>query len=190
MDFGDILNEWDKIKRERKEIPTDQTPKRLPNPPGKAGAKAPNPPPAAPGSRAAENVAKKKDANEILEAWLRRYGVSDKDAAAADKDAESPSSRETRRLYELQVQDVLDLHGMTADEARTAINAFIDQAARRGLEKVLVIHGKGIHSEGMPVLKRAARRALESHPLAGRIGEAARSEGGSGALWVLIKSRK
>ena len=134
MDFGDILDEWDKIKKER-----------------------------------ADN------------------GLEDKDSKIPPLDA-ADRGEESRRAAALKPQAVLDLHGMTADEAESAIAGFIDSSARRGLEKVLVIHGKGLHSEGgLSVLKKTARKALEAHRLAGRFGEAAKADGGSGALWVMIR---
>ena len=123
-----------------------------------------------------------------MEAWLAANEVSDKDAAEAAREAGSRDG-ESRRLAALKAQAVLDLHGLKADEAEAAIGDFLRSASRLGLEKVLVIHGKGLHSEGAPVLKRAARRVLEAHPLAGRIGVADKYEGGSGALWVLIRKK-
>jgi DNA-nicking Smr family endonuclease len=156
MDFGDILNEWDRIKEER----------------SAAKPKAPSPDP---------TVAK------ALESWLDKHGVEDKDSREGESGARP--ERETRRLALMKAQDVLDLHGMKAVEAKAAIAAFIDSASRRGLEKVLVIHGKGLHSEKGAVLKDATRQALEAHRLAGRFGTADKADGGSGAVWVLIKAR-
>jgi DNA-nicking Smr family endonuclease len=154
MDFGDILDEWDKIKGKREESQTSHGEKEA----------------SAPGD------------------WLDAKGEGD--GNSREHEAED-RSREARRLAALKPQAVLDLHGMTAERAESAIAAFIDGSAREGLEKVLVIHGKGLHSEGgQGVLKKTARRALESHPLAGRIGEASRFDGGSGALWVLIRGRR
>jgi DNA-nicking Smr family endonuclease len=160
MDFGNILDEWERITRERGD--------------SSKGARV-------------ESALDGQGSSRALEAWIAANGVGDKDAepepAAADR------ALEARRLAALKPQAVLDLHGMTAEEATLAIATFIEHASRRGLEKVLVIHGKGLHSAGAPVLKKAAMRALEAHPMAGRFGPADRDEGGSGALWVLLKRR-
>jgi DNA-nicking Smr family endonuclease len=132
-----------------------------------------------------DDLEKGKRSNASLEAWLDAKGVEDK-----DRNDQEIQDRETeyRRLSGLRTQAVLDLHGMNMEEAESAIACFIDASSRSGLEKVLVIHGKGLHSEGgVSVLKKTARRALEAHPLAGRFGEAAKSEGGTGALWVIIR---
>jgi DNA-nicking Smr family endonuclease len=179
MDFGDILEEWDRIKRDRNEQASIQS------------AKAP----IVPAARATPRDAPKNASSAVLERWLEANGVLDKDASAES----SPESRadscerraaEARRLDSLKCQAVLDLHGMTSEEAKTSVRSFVDASARAGLEKVLVIHGKGLHSEGAPVLKKATRDVLETHPLAGRFGEAAKEEGGSGAVWVLLRSKR
>jgi DNA-nicking Smr family endonuclease len=124
-----------------------------------------------------------------LEDWLSTNGVHDKDDEAGAALDSAERGRESRRLASLKPQAVLDLHGMTGEEAESAIADFVYSSSRSGLEKVLVIHGKGLHSTGAPVLKKAARRAIEAHPLAGRFGEAERADGGSGALWVVIRRR-
>jgi DNA-nicking Smr family endonuclease len=178
MDFGDILNEWDRIKRDRQE---EAPAKRA------AALDVPVPPPAP----VAVPVSVPSAA---LERWLEINGVRDKDAEAEGGPESRAALREmrgaaARRLDGLKCQETLDLHGMSAEEAKTALRGFIDASARAGLEKVLVIHGKGLHSEGAPVLKKATREVLETHPLAGRFGEAAKEEGGSGAVWVLIRSK-
>ena len=171
MDFGEILDEWEKIKREH-------------------GAPS-STPSAEPSSKKA---APKKPKPSALESWLAVNDVGDRATEGRDDEYEysSPARRaaESRRLSALRAQAVLDLHGMTGLEAESAVASFIDASARGGMEKVLVIHGKGLHSAGAPVLKNAARRALEAHPLAGRFGEADKTEGGSGALWVMIRSRR
>lgn len=179
MNFGDILNEWDRIKRDRQ----DSAPRQ--------DFAAPVAPAAVPPPRPAA----KKNSSAALERWLETNGVCDKDAEAESASEAYAYSRErrgveSRRLDSLRYQAVLDLHGMTSEEAKTALRGFIDTSARAGLEKVLVIHGKGLHSEGAPVLKKATRDVLESHPLAGRFGEAAKEEGGSGAVWVIIRSKR
>ena len=127
-------------------------------------------------------------ARGALEDWLDKNGVPDKDAEAGAASSIG-RGRETHRLAALKAEAVLDLHGMTGEEAETAISRFLDDSSRMGLEKVLIIHGKGLHSSGAPVLKKAARRAIEAHPSAGRFGAANRTEGGSGAMWVLIRKK-
>lgn len=187
MDFGDVLNEWDRIKRDRQEQKPRLKPRLLPSQDSAASSPSVVAPALRPAPKSASSAA--------LEQWLEVYGVRDKDAEAELAPESRAVSRErrgaeARRLDSLKYQAVLDLHGMTSEEAKTALRGFIDTSARAGLEKVLVIHGKGLHSEGAPVLKKATRDVLETHPLAGRFGEAAKEEGGSGAVWVLIRSKR
>lgn len=84
----------------------------------------------------------------------------------------------------LPIQDRIDLHGMTLEQARRAVDGFLKQAAGRGLRKVLIIHGKG-----GGVLKTGVARYLEGHPLAGRRQPAKTADGGSGALVVLLRAQ-
>lgn len=131
------------------------------------------------------------DFGEILNEWERIKRGRGDERGFPSKDAREPAgprgAEEARRLKELRPQASLDLHGMTAREAEDAIGEFLRDAARRGLEKVLIIHGKGNHSEGAPVLRAAARRTLESSRLAGRFGPADRADGGTGATWVVVR---
>ena len=59
-----------------------------------------------------------------------------------------------------------------------------------GAEKVLVVHGKGNHSEGESVLKRTTREFVERCPFAGESGQAEVRLGGSGATWVALKGNQ
>ena len=126
-----------------------------------------------------ERAARRK---ALEEAMLRNAGV--RDEGESEEDA-FPRTR--AQIAALPVGARLDLHGMTAAEAEEALERFFEDAARRGIEKVLVIHGKGIHSEDGPVLGRTVRRFLEASPRAGRHGAADRKDGGNGAVWVLVR---
>ncbi len=84
----------------------------------------------------------------------------------------------------------IDLHGMTQDQARAALLAFLARAFDDGWRAVLVITGKGVQGDG--VLRRAVPGWLGaptlSHIVAG-ISEAARHHGGEGALYVALKRK-
>ncbi len=59
------------------------------------------------------------------------------------------------------VQDELDLHGLTVDEARDALADYLTDARSHGWRCVRVIHGKGLSSPNRePVLKSKVRRWL------------------------------
>lgn len=84
----------------------------------------------------------------------------------------------------------IDLHGMTQDRARTALEGFLFRAWDDGYRAVLVITGKGVQGDG--VLRRRAPEwlgaATLSHIVAG-ISEAHRRHGGDGALYVALKRK-
>jgi DNA-nicking Smr family endonuclease len=162
MDFGDILNEWDRqttrAAGKRPSVKKTQSEVNFASAPGK-----PN----------------------VLNAWLNKYGVYDRDSEEAENREASCERR--RRLLRKKPDAVLDLHGLTRDEAWTVLGAFFENCRRLGFEKVLVIHGKGLHSAGDAVLKEVSRKFIESCPFAGESGHSSASGGGSGSTWVLLK---
>lgn len=91
------------------------------------------------------------------------------------------------RRGEYAVRDELDLHGMTQDEARAALGAFLAEAAHHDHRCVRVIHGKGRGSGHRgPVLKSAVNRWLRRHAAVAAFCSARRNDGGTGALYVLL----
>ncbi|HEU0187283.1 MAG TPA: Smr/MutS family protein [Gallionellaceae bacterium] len=86
------------------------------------------------------------------------------------------------------VQDSIDLHGNTSDEARRLLANFLQEATQRGLRCVNIIHGKGWHSEGGEgVLKLRTRHWLSQHAQVLAFCEPPEHAGGGGAVWVLLK---
>jgi DNA-nicking Smr family endonuclease len=105
-----------------------------------------------------------------------------------------------RRLFsgKEQVDDVIDLHGMTQARAHQALNEFIWRAARSGSKLVLVITGKGApqrdddYASERGVLKRQTPHWLRDPALRGivlSVEEAGRPHGGAGALYVRLRRR-
>lgn len=91
-----------------------------------------------------------------------------------------------RGHWSLQAQ--LDLHGLRRDQAREALGTFVQDCARRGLRCVRVVHGKGHGSPGRePILKAKVRRWLVQKEQVLAFVQARASDGGSGALMVLLQ---
>ncbi len=91
-----------------------------------------------------------------------------------------------RGHWSLQAQ--LDLHGLRRDQAREALGTFVQDCARRGLRCVRVVHGKGHGSPGRePVLKARVRRWLVQKQQVLAFVQARASDGGGGALMVLLQ---
>ncbi|MBA4341951.1 MAG: DNA mismatch repair protein MutS [Methylibium sp.] len=85
------------------------------------------------------------------------------------------------------LQGQIDLHGLRRDQAREALGQFIHDSSRRGLRCVRVVHGKGNGSPGRePVLKARVRRWLVQKNEVLAFVQARASDGGSGALMVLL----
>lgn|SRR5262249_18110586 len=86
------------------------------------------------------------------------------------------------------IQDELDLHGLTAPDARELLVEFLAQCLRKGLRCVRVIHGKGLRSRNRePVLKRKVAVWLMQRDEILAFCQARRTEGGGGAAVVLLK---
>jgi len=86
------------------------------------------------------------------------------------------------------VGDHIDLHGMRSDEARVALWAFVQEAQRRGITCVRVIHGKGLRSSNRgPVLKPKLARWLRQWDAVLAYSSATRADGGTGATYVLLR---
>jgi DNA mismatch repair protein MutS2 len=80
----------------------------------------------------------------------------------------------------------LHLLGWTTDEARPAVEKFLDDAVLAGHDSVRVVHGKGTGA-----LRRAVEELLRGHPLVARFRPGGPGEGGTGATVVdLVEDRQ
>ncbi len=89
---------------------------------------------------------------------------------------------------EYPCQSVLDLHGMTIHEAETLLNQFLSAAIQQNLSCILIIHGKGYHSENSKgVLKSFTINWLKQCAEIKAFCTANPKDGGTGAVYVLLK---
>lgn len=89
------------------------------------------------------------------------------------------------------IQGELDLHGLRRDEAREALGQFLRGALARDWRCVRIIHGKGLSSPlREPVLKHKVRHWLMQRDEVLAYVQARPSDGGAGALIVLLRSRR
>ncbi|HET6413873.1 MAG TPA: Smr/MutS family protein [Anaeromyxobacter sp.] len=95
------------------------------------------------------------------------------------------------RRGEFAIQGHLDLHGMTREEARGAVNEFLRRARQAGKRCVLLVHGRGTHSKDqLPVLKEALSTWLSTHRFGRHVlafATARPADGGAGAVYVLLR---
>ena len=95
------------------------------------------------------------------------------------------------RRGEFPIEDELDLHGYTVAEAKTAIQDFLYECKRQHIRYIRIIHGKGYRSEQkIPVLKTHVAYWLPQHSDVLAFSSAQSKDGGTGALYVLLKSHK
>jgi len=112
----------------------------------------------------------------------------------------SPLERRLRQRLSrgrVEVDAVMDLHGLRQDQAHGALRQFLFNAQASGAKLVLVITGKGGRSPDLSswhsqtgVLRRSAPQWLRAADLRGVVigfEEAAHHHGGSGALYVRIR---
>ena len=105
--------------------------------------------------------------------------------------ASGVSGEALRRLRReaARVRECLDLHGLTRDQARVAIQHFVQAASSRGVTRVRIIHGQGYGSQGgTSVLRYLARHWLAQMPQVLGFVTPTPSEGGKGAVIALLRS--
>jgi len=89
----------------------------------------------------------------------------------------------------IPVEDELDLHGLTQSAARDQLAHFIAASREAGCRCVRVIHGKGYRSGARgPILKVAVNLWLRRHLDVMAFTSAKAIDGGTGALYVLLRA--
>ena len=97
----------------------------------------------------------------------------------------------------------IDLHGYTLDEANKTIEDFINKAFSENINKLIIVTGKGLHSENekdpyvskdLGILKYSVPEFITNNKdLMSKINEitdAKIEDGGSGAFYVYLKKNK
>ena len=93
-----------------------------------------------------------------------------------------------------------DFHGFSLDEANKTINKLIKDSYKNGVRKLVVVTGKGIHSDNeknpytsrdFGILKYSMPEYIKKDPelmkLINEIKEADFADGGSGAFYIFLK---
>lgn len=86
-------------------------------------------------------------------------------------------------------QAAVDLHGCTADQAREAVLALLQEARQASLQVVKVVHGKGVIKE-QALLKTFVNGWLRQVPEVLAFVSALPRDGGTGAIYVLLKRKR
>ena len=86
-------------------------------------------------------------------------------------------------IFRVPIEDSFDLHSFRPRDAISALEEYLAEARRLGLEEIRVIHGKG-----RGVRRAEVRRFLERRPDVGAYFDAPPERGGLGATIVVFKS--
>jgi DNA-nicking Smr family endonuclease len=98
--------------------------------------------------------------------------------------------REIRKLKrgDYAAGDQRDLHGMTAPDACASVGRFIERSRHSRHRCICIVHGRGLHSEGRSsILRVRVREYLRSHHSVLAFADAPASDGGAGAVYVLLR---
>ena len=101
----------------------------------------------------------------------------------------------------LKIKDI-DLHGYTLEDANRTIEDFIENAYENGVSKIIVVTGKGLHSEvekdpyvskDLSILKYSVPDFIEKNKELMKkiieIKDANIEDGGSGAFYIMLKKK-
>ncbi len=89
------------------------------------------------------------------------------------------------------MQGVIDLHGLTRQEARELLPRFISRSRAQRRRCVLIVHGRGLNSKDqIPVLKESLKVWLSRGTLSRSVlafCTARPNDGGAGAVYALLR---
>lgn len=83
----------------------------------------------------------------------------------------------------------LDLHGYTVQHAKDSLSGFLKESVARNRRCVRIIHGKGLRSrQGRPTIKSRIGKWLQQRQEVLAYCSARQVDGGTGAIYVLLKN--
>ena len=132
--------------------------------------------------------------------------ISDKDKKDwknfLSSDEKLPNKDEKLSNKKILSTKSFDLHGYSLDEANNKINDLIKDSYEKGVKKLIIVTGKGLHSQNekdpyisknLGILKYSVpeyiRNSNELMSLISQIKEAENEDGGSGAFYVYLKKK-
>ena len=97
----------------------------------------------------------------------------------------------------------IDLHGFTLDEANKTVDRFINESYEKGINKVRIVTGKGLHSDNeknpyiskdLSILRYSIPEYIKKNndlmKLIIEFKEATIQDGGDGAFYIHLKKKK
>ena len=132
--------------------------------------------------------------------------ISDKDKKDWEKfisgDERLPNKdNKFQRKTSLKIKSI-DLHGYTLEEANKSIENFITKSYEDGINKLIVVTGKGLHSQNekdpyvskdLGILKYSVPEYIKNNnylmSMINEIKDANIEDGGSGAFYIFLKKK-
>jgi DNA-nicking Smr family endonuclease len=101
----------------------------------------------------------------------------------------NPVTLDKLKNSEFSIQKTLDLHGFSLEDAQKTFEEFIIDSIKNGLNCVKVVHGRGLKSRNVPVLKDNLKswiiRAINRKWVTA-FSSARMCDGGPGATYILL----
>jgi DNA-nicking Smr family endonuclease len=133
--------------------------------------------------------------------------ISDKDkkdwekfVSSKDKLINKDEKFKKKKFHEIRS---IDLHGYTLDEANNAIENFIHASYLNGVSVLIVVTGKGIHSQNekdpyvskeLSILKYSVPEFIRNNKnlmnIINEIKDAKPEDGGGGAFYIYLKKKR
>ena len=114
-----------------------------------------------------------------------------------------PNKDYTKSNHKLFKTKSIDLHGYTLEEANRAIEEFILRSFKEKINKLIVVTGKGLHSQNerdpyiskdLSILKYSVPEFIENNinlmNIINEIKDANNEDGGSGAFYIFLKKNR
>jgi DNA-nicking Smr family endonuclease len=168
----------DLFRKAMRDVKRLQTPERV--------VETPKPPPEARFRRADEQAVLQESLN-VPEDAAALLGTGEEIGFRRPHVPEAVLLKLRRGQYAVDAE--IDLHGLNAAQAKHALRDFITEAIGRRWHCVRVVHGKGRRSGPRgPVLKSVVFHWLQRSNAVLAFGSARPVDGGSGALYVLLRT--
>ena len=133
--------------------------------------------------------------------------ISNKDKKDWDKFINSNEKIPDKDFKNIEKKNIkirsIDLHGFTLDEANKTIENFINKAFSENINKLIIVTGKGLHSENekdpyvskeLGILKYSVPEFISNNAslmsMINEITDAKIEDGGAGAFYVYLKKNK
>jgi len=155
--------------------------------------------PLKPQNRVHHNVIRRH--NKVIQAHLKNdteeiYRISDfidpSDYCTSDQQLSFKTTGVQNRQFQklkqgqIMIEEILDLHGLTIEQARKRVDLFITDCMKCHLRCIIIIHGKGGRGKP-PMIKTMVNHWLKQINDIIAFTSAQPCDGGTGAVYVLLR---